>query len=108
MRRIEYFRTANGREPFREWLKTFDTDTQDRLYGCVVRVASGGSPRNIKPLGDGVFEIKVNTGPGYRIYFGQVGRQIVLLLLGGDKSTQFRDVQTAKEYWRTYASRQLV
>jgi putative addiction module killer protein len=49
-----------------------------------------------------VCELKIDYGPGYRIYFGQIGSKIILLLCGGDKSTQEKDILTAKEYWRDY------
>jgi putative addiction module killer protein len=52
-----------------------------------------------------VLELKVDFGPGYRLYFGQAGRVMVLLLCGGDKSTQSRDIQTAKKYWADYEQR---
>ena len=55
-------------------------------------------------MGEGVCELRINYGPGYRIYFGQVGSTIVLLLIGGDKSTQDQDIRKAKEYWNDYRS----
>ena len=55
-------------------------------------------------MGEGVYELKINYGPGYRIYFGQIGMTIVILICGGDKSTQDRDIRQAKEYWTDYRS----
>ena len=64
--------------------------------------------KHIKSLGDGVFEIKIPHGPGLRVYFAEIENVIMLLLLGGDKSTQTRDIKKAKEYWRQYnASKKL-
>jgi len=58
-----------------------------------------------KQVGDGVSELRVKTGPGYRVYFGQAGRTLVVLLCGGVKATQRKDIADAKRYWRDYGSR---
>ncbi len=65
----------------------------------------GGGKKNVKFLGDGVFEIKVNFGPGFRIYFAEERNTLFLLLLGGNKNTQERDIEKAKKYWREYVSK---
>ena len=57
-------------------------------------------------VGGGVFEFRIDYGPGYRVYFGQIGSIVVLLLCGGDKSTQDRDIREAQKYWRDYEKRQ--
>jgi putative addiction module killer protein len=57
---------------------------------------------NFRPEGEGVTALKMDFGPGYRIYFGQDGKELVILLIGGDKSTQDQDIATAKKYWRDY------
>jgi putative addiction module killer protein len=56
-------------------------------------------------VGDGVYELRIDYGGGYRIYFGQVGSVVILLLCGGDKSSQSKDIRRAKEYWRNYEQR---
>jgi putative addiction module killer protein len=65
-----------------------------------------GNLGNFRSVGEGVCELKIDYGPGYRVYFGQVGTTIVLLLCGGDKSTQDRDIRKAKEYWIDYEQRE--
>jgi putative addiction module killer protein len=105
LKRVEYFQTAAGSKPCFEWMEGLDRRVQLRIQGFIDRVAAGGAQNNIRPLGDGVSEIKMNFGPGYRVYFGQVGDVILLLLMGGDKSSQFRDIRQAKEYWRAYAKK---
>ena len=105
-RELQIYRDPNGREPFTEWLKSLqDQRTRKRIQSRIDRIESGnlGKP---EPVGDGVFELRLQFGPGYRVYFGQVGNTIVLLLCGGDKSTQVRDIERAKNYWREYKESQ--
>lgn len=85
-----------------DWLDSLDIRVQAKITAFVDRVAAGGSKKNIKALGDGVFEIKIDFGSGYRVYFGEIKKVIVLLLLGGDKRTQQKDIDLAKKYWREY------
>ncbi|MCM0606989.1 MAG: type II toxin-antitoxin system RelE/ParE family toxin [Xanthomonadaceae bacterium] len=66
-----------------------------------VRTGNLGNTRN---LSQGVWELKIDFGPGYRVYFGEDGAKIVVLLVGGDKGSQERDIQKAKEYWKDYQS----
>ena len=58
-----------------------------------------------EPVGAGVMELKIDVGPGYRVYFGQVGNKLVVLLNGGDKSSQSKDIKTAHAYWADYRRR---
>lgn len=57
---------------------------------------------NCEPVGSGVLELKIDYGHGYRVYFGQVGTKLVILLYGGDKSSQSEDIRKAIEYWEDY------
>jgi putative addiction module killer protein len=61
-----------------------------------------GNLGDCKPVGQGVLEIRIDIGPGYRVYFGEDGPVVILLLIGGDKSTQDKDIKTAKRYWQQY------
>ncbi len=65
-----------------------------------------GNLGDYRSVGEGVFELKINYGPGYRVDFGQIGLTIIILLCGGDKSTQEQDICQAKEYWRDYENRE--
>ena len=87
------------------WIDRLDKSARAKVYTYVDRVAAGGAKKNVKALGDGVFEVKVHIGPGYRVYFGELGDAIILLLVGGDKSSQSRDVKIAKQYWRDYVQK---
>ena len=98
-REIETYRMQNGREPFTEWFSAIrDTSTQTRIRGRLDRLERGNFG-DCASVSGGVFELRLHFGPGYRIYFGEMDRTIVLLLCGGDKSTQARDIQRAKTYW---------
>jgi len=97
---LEYYLDARGRSPFTEWLETLrDRAGVARIITRLDRIQIGNFGR-VEPVGYGVSELKIDYGPGYRVYFAMSGTTVVLLLIGGDKSTQKRDIATAKEYWR--------
>ena len=102
---IDYFVTKDGRKPFKEWLAHL-RDVQGRAKIRIrldrVRLGNFGDSRTI---GEGVHELRVDYGPGYRIYFGQEGARLILLMLGGDKSSQKKDIVRAKELWRDHKGR---
>ena len=101
-REIQVYRMPDGRQPFTEWLESIrDTNTQDRMQARLDRLEEGNFG-DYKSVGEGVFELRFHFGSGYRIYFAQVGNTVVLLLCGGDKSSQTRDIERAKTYWREY------
>ena len=100
--KIIYYTLENGDSPFENWLKKLDNLSRAIVVRFVQRVATGGAKKSIKALKDGIFEIKITHGPGYRVYFAEDGDEIIILLVGGDKKTQSRDIDKAKEYWRNY------
>ena len=98
---IREFLTVDGRNPFREWLDALDVGPRAKIQARVLRFSMGNLGDH-KHLGAGVWEARVMTGPGYRIYFGKEGRRLILLLAGGDKSSQSRDISRAQGYWHDY------
>lgn len=100
---LEY-RTEKGRNPYQQWLNTLDTEIQQRIEARIFRFELGNLGDS-KALGRGIFEARFTIGPGYRVYFGIEGKTIVILLRGGDKKTQKKDILTAKRYWNDYLER---
>jgi putative addiction module killer protein len=105
VKKVEMLELDNGVAPFSDWLETLNLKTQAKITLFIDRIAAGGSKKNIKALGDGVFEIKIDYGPGYRVYFSEFKKIIILLLIGGDKSSQMRDIRKAKDYWSQYVQK---
>ena len=99
---VRVYETPDGRCPFNDWLLALrDVHARARIRARIARVREGNFG-DAKPIGEGVHELRVHHGPGYRIYFGRLGRAVVILLCGGDKRTQPRDIARAKRYWRAH------
>ena len=80
---------------FATWLDTLrDIHARARVQARIERLAMG-NPGDIRPVGEGVSELRINYGPGYRVYFKQSGQTLIILLAGGDKGTQSKDIKTA-------------
>ena len=101
-KKIESYVTKQGACPFDEWFFSLSEYKQVVVTAYIKRVASGGSKKNIRALKDGLFEIKIAKEGGLRIYFGEDGDYIILLLSGGDKASQKRDITKAKKLWSEY------
>ena len=101
---VRYYRTEAGRCPFKEWLESLTSHTQEAVDARVTRLCRGLFGDH-KYLGEGIFELRFHMGPGYRIYYGLEGRTLVILLEAGDKKTQPADVETAKPFWMDYLRR---
>ena len=86
---------ASGQSPFARWFTGLNSTAAAKVTIALYRLAQGNFS-NVKGVGEGVHEYKIDFGPGYRVYFTRAGRRVVLLLCGGDKSTQERDIARAK------------
>lgn len=103
--KIEIYQTDNGKRPFSQRLK----DIKDHLSRAKIRLRLDrlemGNFGQCESVGEGVFELKIDYGPGFRVYFGKIKSKCVLLLFGGDKSSQKSDILKAKTYFKDYQSR---
>lgn len=101
-RELRVYETSSGTFPFDDWLDNLrDAKGRARIEVRLDRLEQGNFG-DCEPVGEGVFELKMDFGPGYRAYFAEENSAIVLLLIGGDKSTQAKDIKTAKSYWRQH------
>lgn len=102
---LRYYQTAHGERPVVTWLERLE----DRQAGAriAIRLArvQHGNFGDVEPVGEGVLELRIDWGPGYRVYFARLGQTIVLLLCAGDKRTQRKDIKRAKEYFDDYKAR---
>jgi putative addiction module killer protein len=106
LRTLRIYSTTDGRKPFQEWLDSLkDYQAQARIFVRLERVRLGGGLGDWKSVGGGVQELRMDIGPGYRVYFGLDGKLVVILLCGGTKATQEKDISNAKRYWQDYKSR---
>ena len=102
---LHIYVTASGQAPFSDWFASLrDAKGRAKIRVRLDRV-SIGNMGDCHGVGEGVQELRIDYGPGYRVYFGQVGSTIVVLLCGGDKSTQPKDIELAQHYWRDYRRR---
>jgi putative addiction module killer protein len=100
---LEYL-DAHGANPYRAWFDGLDAQVAARIAIAQTRLALGNFS-SVKGVGSGVFEVRLDFGPGYRIYFGKDGDKLVILLAGGTKKRQQDDIQTAHLRWQDYKKR---
>lgn len=101
---IERYIAPNVRIPFDEWVGGLNIEARRRVKIALDRMAQGNRS-NAKALSGGISEYRINFGPGYRIYFGQAGDRIIILLVGGSKQRQSADIRLARRLWRDYVGR---
>ncbi len=99
---IKEYVITDGKSPYQKWLKSLkDLKTRARIRQRIDRLELGNFG-DCEPVGDGIYELRLDFGPGYRVYFSKVDKTIVLLLCGGTKRGQQKDIEQAKKYWKNY------
>lgn len=101
--KIVFYTTNTGKQPFVAWQNSLDTKIKSIVMAKIARIRIGnfGDCKTIKGC-LGMWELRIDYGAGYRIYYGKSGSKIIVLLIGGDKGTQERDIAKAKRYWLEY------
>ncbi|MNL16386.1 hypothetical protein D3C87_1374230 [compost metagenome] len=98
------YKPSSGKAPFEKWFLSLKDKKTRQIVQSRIDRAVFGNLGDIKSIGEDVFEFRINYGPGFRIYFSIQGKKILLLLVGGDKQTQSRDIEKAKEYLKDWKS----
>lgn len=101
---LRNFLSTDGRDFFDEWFSELDPQAKTKVTAHLIRLKNGNLS-NVKSVGEGVSERKIDWGPGYRIYFGRDGDILIILLAGGSKKTQPTDITSARARWSEYKHR---
>jgi len=101
---LRYYLYPNGQSPFAKWFAGLEATARAKVAVAIARLEQGNLS-NVKPVGEGVLEYRINFGPGYRVYFGRDGEVLVILLTGGTQKRQQRDIAGAIEMWADYRRR---
>jgi putative addiction module killer protein len=102
---IRQYIDGSGRDPFQQWFDDLDGSTRARITVSLDRLERGNFSA-AKGIGSGVFELRLDFGPGYRVYFGKDGERLVILLGGGSKRRQQADIDAARVLWKEYKRRE--
>lgn len=98
------FVADNEKEPFTDWILGLDRTTRKRILARLARIQAGNFG-DCKSVDEGIFELRLFFDNGHRIYFGKDGKTLIILLCGGSKDTQNKDIEKAKKYWHQYNKR---
>ena len=101
---IREYTDISGHSPFAEWFDDLNAQAAAKIAVALIRIEQGNFS-NVKGVGAGVLEYRIDYGPGYRIYFGKDGERLVILLAGGTKKRQQRDIEAAQARWEDYKQR---
>jgi len=105
MNEVREYLDEQGQGPFSRWFDGLDAAAAAKVAAAVVRMGQGNLS-NVEGVGGGVFEYKIDFGPGYRVYFGKDGETLIILVGGGTKKRQHGDIEVAKDRWQDYKRRQ--
>jgi putative addiction module killer protein len=103
---LVYYLDENGRSPFIEWMTALRDKIAKSRIAARLRQIESGNFGDAKPVGEGVTELRIHVGAGYRVYCGRHGQNWVILLCGGDKDSQSKDIARAKTLWAEWKRRQ--
>ena len=101
---LRFYLSGDGSAPFETWFSGLEASAAAKVTVALSRLERGAIS-NVKPVGEGVSDYRIDWGPGYRVYFGQDGAALVILLTGGTKQRQQRDIDQAKALWADYRRR---
>lgn len=102
---VREYQTAEGKTPLTDWLNSLRDDTaRARIVARLDRLKAG-LLGDWKSVGEGICELRIDHGPGYRVYYRQDGNTLIVLLCGGDKRTQAKEIEQAHAYWKDYKAR---
>jgi putative addiction module killer protein len=104
MIKLKQYINNEGRSPFVKWFLELNSIAAAKITTAIYKLELGNFS-NVKGVGNGVYEQKIDFGPGYRVYFGKDGSEIIILLCGGSKKHQSKDISAAHEYWQDYKKR---
>lgn len=97
--RIDHIKDANGKSPYREWYHSLSDNLTKTIIDARLARVRLGNFGDCKGVGKGVFELRIKRGPGHRIYFGKEEENLILLVSGGDKGSQEKDIKRAQKLW---------
>jgi putative addiction module killer protein len=101
---VKEYVDETGASPFEKWLRGLDARSAAKVAAALYRIEQGNFS-NVEGIGAGVFEYKIDFGPGYRVYFGKEGKEVVILVGGGTKKRQSQAIKLAQERWQDYKQR---
>lgn len=102
---INEYTDEQGKSPYAQWLGNLRDGRAKAKILMRVDKMELGLFGDVEPIGEGLSELRIHYGPGYRVYYGKEGKQVYLLLCGGDKSSQSKDIKLAKAYWKDHKRR---
>jgi putative addiction module killer protein len=101
---VVQYETEEGKCPFADWFDSLDARAATKVRAAIARMEAG-NPGDVKSVGEGISERRIDWGPGYRVYFGRDGEKVIVLLVGGTKRRQSDDIDRAKAFWSDYKKR---